>query len=102
MRPPKVPYDRLEAMLRELRAGGATYKSIARGLGYHYDHIAKLCKRLGIKQLKPSVGVAPGDHFGPNICGTVRPAQTEPAVSEAKPDDTRTSGSLTGSCPENL
>ena len=87
MRPPKVPYDRLEALLRQLRAEGASYKSIARGLGYHYDHIAKLCKRLGIKQLKPSVGVAPGEHFGPNICGIVRPVQTEPAVAEAKPDD---------------
>jgi hypothetical protein len=76
-------------MLRELRAGGATYKSIARGLGYHYDHIAKLCKRLGIKQLKPFADLSQQAESVYKGGEKLRPAQTHSAVSEAKPDDSR-------------
>ena len=92
-RPPKVPYARLEALLRQLRAEGATYKSIARGLGYHYDHVAKLCKRFGVEQLKPFADLSQkgqvryngGQEGAPN--GNVSAANL--AATEAKPGDSR-------------
>ena len=96
-RPWKIEPDELIPKLRRLRERDRlSLKAISTRLGYSVEHLRKLCGRFKIYlRLKPQTDIdaAHEQNLGYAAEGA-RQHGNHPAVSEAKPDDTRPAGSL--------